>query len=194
MRLGDLMPLFRFHLRSLAGLERDDTGLELPDLETAYLEACRSIPEVAADLVREGRSPMFHTFEIVDVAGRRLIEVPFSERLKDGRRPRRPRRPALQILPRERRPTARTTYHLRCSYRFADTRQGLAVDTRVVEAHDTDAAITAAQKICLDPPDMQLASAFLISTEGAIVWSKHVPCEPVHWAETTRGLPRFAQV
>jgi hypothetical protein len=190
------MPLFRFHVRSLAGLEHDDTGQEFPNLETAYLEACHTIPEMAADLVREGLSPMSHTFEITDAAGQVLIEVPFAERLRDGRplrRPKRPRRPRPRAMLRNRRPKAGRVYHLRCSYRFADTRQGLAVDTRVVKAYDTNAAIAAAQKICLDPPDMQLASAFLISTEGAIVWSKHVPCEPFHWAEATRGLPRFAQ-
>ncbi|MCJ2019026.1 hypothetical protein MKK84_16510 [Methylobacterium sp. E-065] len=191
------MPLFRFHLRSLAGLESDDEGLQFPDLETAYLEACRAIPGMAIDFVRSGLNPMSYAFEITDAAGRRLIEVPFSERLRDGRRPRRPkrpRRPAPRTPPHERRSMAETVYHLRCSYRFADTRQGMAVDTRSVKARNADTAIAAAQKVCLDPPDMQLVSAFLISLEGTIVWSKHVPCEPAHWAEATRGVPRFAQV
>ena len=191
------MPLFRFHVRSLAGLERDDTGLEFPDLETAYLEACHTIPEMAADLVREGLNPMSHTFEITDAAGQVLIEVPFAERLRDGRplrRPKRPRRPRPRAMLRNRRPKAGRVYHLRCSYRFTDDRQGLAVGTRAVEARDADAAIVAAQKICVDPPDMQLASAFLISPGGTIVWSKPVVCEAVRWAEATRGVLRFAQV
>ena len=191
------MPLFRFHLRSLAGLESDDEGLHFPDLETAYLEACRAIPGMAVDFVRSGLNPMSYAFEITDAAGRRLIEVPFGERLRDGRRPRRPkrpRRPVSRTRTHQRRSTVGTVYRLRCSYRFADNRQGLAVNTRGVEARDADAAIAAAQRICLDPPEMQLVSAFLISPEGTIVWSKHVPFEPVQWAEATRGVPRFAQV
>lgn len=191
------MPLFRFHVRSLAGLEHDDTGLNFPDLETAYLEACHTIPEIAADLVRQGLSPMLHAFEIVDAAGQVLMEIPFAERLRDGQRPRRPRRPRCprsRTAPRVRRLTSKAVYHLRCSYRFTDDRQGLAVGTREVKASGMDSAIEAAQKICVDPPDMQLASAFLISPEGTIVWSKPAVCEPVRWAEATRGVPRFAQV
>jgi hypothetical protein len=191
------MPLFRFHLRSLAGLEHDDIGLECPDLETAYLEACHTIPEMAVDLVRKGVNPMSHAFEITDAAGQVLLKVPFAERLRDGRpprRPKRPQRPHPRTMLRSRRSKAGKVYHLRCSYRFADDRQGLAVDTRAVEARDADAAIAAAQKICVNPSDMQLASAFLMSPKGAIVWSKHVVCEPVRWAGATRGIPRFAQV
>jgi hypothetical protein len=191
------MQLFRFHVRSLLGLERDDTGLEFPDLETAYLEAYLTIPEIAADLVREGRNPMLHAFEITDATGQKLIEVPFSERLKDGRplqRPGRPKWPRSKAMRGERRPRAGAVYYLQCSYRFVDERQGLAVDTRGVKARDADAAIAAAQKICLDPSHMQLTSAFLISPEGAIVWSKHVLREPTRWANATRGVPRFAQV
>jgi hypothetical protein len=194
---GDLMPLFRFHLHAPNGVEFDDTGLEFQDLETAYLEACHTIPEIAADLVREGLSPMLHAFEIVDAAGQVLMEVPFGERLKDGQRPRRPRRPRCprsRTAPRARRLASRAAYHLRCSYRFTDDRQGLAVSTREVKASSTDAAIEAAEQICLDRPDMRLASAFLIEPGGLIVWSKHVAVEPVRWAEATRGVPRFAQV
>ena len=33
-----------------------------------------------------------------------------------------------------------------------------------------------------------IASAFLISPGGTIVWSKPVICEPVRWAEATRGV------
>ncbi len=191
------MPLFRFHLHALSGIEFDDTGLEFPNLETAYLEAYRSIPGMAADLMRSGVNPLAYAFEITDAAGRMLIEVPFSEALRDGRRPqrpKRPRRPHPLTSPHKRRPAAKTVYYLRCSYRFADDRQGLAVGSREVTARNEEAAIVAARMICLDPPDMRLASAFLTSSDGVIVWSKRVLEEPVRWANATRGMPRFAQV
>lgn len=89
------MPLFYFHLRTPTGLDPDEIGLEYSDLERAYLEACRTVPEMAVDLVRRGRSPMSHAFEITDAAGSLLLEVPFGEVLQDGRKPRRPPLPSV---------------------------------------------------------------------------------------------------
>lgn len=77
------MPLFFFHLRTPEGLDPDENGLMMPDLETAYLEACDSIPDMAADLVHKGLSPMPFSFVIADAAGETLMEVPFAERLRD---------------------------------------------------------------------------------------------------------------
>lgn len=191
------MPLFHFHLRTLSGTEFDDTGLQFPNLETAYLEACRSIPSMITDFVHAGLNPLAYAFEITDAAGQVLIEVPFTERLREGQPPRRPRRsrpPRARTAPSERRSVAKTVYQLRCSYRFTDHRQGLVVVMREVKARDADAASVAAQKLCLDPPDMQLASAFLVSPEGTPVWTRYGLCEPVRWANATRGVPRFAQI
>jgi hypothetical protein len=191
-----LMPWFHFHLRTPTGLERDDTGLEFASVEAAYLEVWHTIPEISADLARTKADLGQYVFEITDASGRLLMEVPFAERLRSGQRPRRPkraRRPRPRTASSERRAAVGTVYHLRCSYRFTDGRQGLAVGTNEVKARNLDAAILAAQKICLDRPHMQLASAFLISPEGLIVWSKRVLHEPVRWADATRGIPRFAQ-
>lgn len=77
------MPLFFFHLRTPDGLDPDEDGLLMPDLETAYLEACASIPGMAADLARSGLSPLPYTFIITDADGETLMEVPFAERLRD---------------------------------------------------------------------------------------------------------------
>jgi hypothetical protein len=85
------MPLFFFHLRTPRGLERDPFGLDRPSLEAAYLEACRAIPGVCADLLHEGMAPLACAFLVCDSAGLELLEVPFNERLHDGRRPGRPR-------------------------------------------------------------------------------------------------------
>ncbi|MCJ2021769.1 hypothetical protein MKK84_30895 [Methylobacterium sp. E-065] len=78
------MPWFYFHLRSPEGLNRDDIGLEFPSMEAAYLEACHTVPEMSADIVRKKANPARHAFEITDDSGALLIEVPFTEVL-DGR-------------------------------------------------------------------------------------------------------------
>lgn len=80
------MPLFYFHLRTPHGLDPDEDGLVLADVETAYLQACAAIPEMAADFARAGLSPIPYTFVIADALGEILIEVPFSERLYDPER------------------------------------------------------------------------------------------------------------
>ncbi|MBX9661047.1 MAG: hypothetical protein K2X00_21015 [Nitrospiraceae bacterium] len=84
------MPLFFFHLRSPAGLDRDEIGLDLDGLEIAYLEACASIPNMAADLLKRKAKPSQHSFEIMDAADNLLMEVPFSEVLDRERKPVRP--------------------------------------------------------------------------------------------------------
>ena len=81
------MPLFYFHLRSPKGLEQDETGLEFADLETAYLEAYRTVPELGAEFARQEKNPARYAFEIADAAGLLLMEVPFTEVLDRGRKP-----------------------------------------------------------------------------------------------------------
>ncbi len=52
------------------GLEEDDLGIELPDVEHAYLEAYRAIPETVVDLMRQGVGGRDHAFVIADAGGR----------------------------------------------------------------------------------------------------------------------------
>lgn len=75
------LPLFLFHLRTPDGLEEDDLGIELPDVEHAYLEAYRAIPETVVDLMRQGVEARDHVFVIADAEGAVLMEVPLSEPL-----------------------------------------------------------------------------------------------------------------
>ena len=84
------MPLFLVHLRSPTRYERDDIGVEHATLEAAYLDVCDAVPAIAAALMREGRNPLEHTFEIADADGTTLLEVPFTERLREGGTVRRP--------------------------------------------------------------------------------------------------------
>ena len=88
------MPWFYFHLRTPMGLERDDAGLEFASIEAAYLEACHTVPEMSADLVRRKANPARYVFEITDGCDRALIEVPFAEILDCGRKPVPPHRTA----------------------------------------------------------------------------------------------------
>jgi hypothetical protein len=71
--------LFFFHLRTAEGVERDEVGLSLESLDSAYLSACDTIPAAAAELLRARQDPMACAYLIHDEAGRLLIEVPFAE-------------------------------------------------------------------------------------------------------------------
>ncbi|MDP4024887.1 hypothetical protein Q8W71_19845 [Methylobacterium sp. NEAU 140] len=85
------MPLFRFHLRTPSGLEYDPHGLEFPDLDAAYLDACAAVPALSAEFLRAGRDPLVCAFVIADAQDRPLLEMPFRERLRGPRPARRPR-------------------------------------------------------------------------------------------------------
>src|SRR4029079_6159522 len=61
---------YYFHLRVGGTLSSDELGLELPDLETAYLEAFRGAQEMWAELLAAGSDPFSRAFEIADADGR----------------------------------------------------------------------------------------------------------------------------
>ena len=81
------MPLFFFHLRTPEGLEPDQDGLVMADLETAYLQACAAIPDMAAEFMQTGQNPLPYGFVIADAVGETLMEVPFAERMRSSRPP-----------------------------------------------------------------------------------------------------------
>ncbi|GJE44019.1 DUF6894 family protein [Methylobacterium soli] len=89
------MTLYHFHLRTAGGLERDETGMIRPDLETAYLDVCRTIPALMTEMVREGHDPAACAFEIRDGADQLLMEVPFLERVAKRPKSRHPATPTL---------------------------------------------------------------------------------------------------
>ncbi len=76
------MPRFYFHLLSIDGRQRDDIGFDFADAEAAYLEAYRTIPAIAADMLEKGHDPMGAAFEIADERGRVLFQIPFTERVR----------------------------------------------------------------------------------------------------------------
>lgn len=73
------MPLFYFHVRSTAGLEKDHQGLEFDSLDEAVADARRAGAEMLLDeAVEETRRRTDSTFEITDVSGKVIARVPFS--------------------------------------------------------------------------------------------------------------------
>ena len=73
------MPLFHFHLTTPTDIEFDQDGIELPDLDRAYLAACQAIPETVADLADGQHDPSLCAFHIADSAGMVLMVVPLLE-------------------------------------------------------------------------------------------------------------------
>ena len=79
------MTRFFFDLSTPAGFERDAVGIEFASLERAYLEASRAAIDISADLMRERKDPSRYSFELRDVSGDLVLELPFSEVLQPGR-------------------------------------------------------------------------------------------------------------
>jgi hypothetical protein len=76
---------FFFHLSTPVGLEHDEDGLTLEDLDTAYLKACAAIPDMTADFLRQGVDSASYVFVIANAEDETLMEVPFTERLPQRR-------------------------------------------------------------------------------------------------------------
>ena len=79
------MPLFYFHLRDELGPHPDEGGIELLDVETAYLEAFRGALGLWGELLEQRRDPRCSRFEVTDETGEALFELPFSEVLESTR-------------------------------------------------------------------------------------------------------------
>src|SRR5262245_19781766 len=86
----DPIPKFFFDHWDGQAIDRDDEGLELPDLDTAYLEAFRAATEMWIEALREVRNPGRERFEIRDAEGQLLLVLPFSEIIERGNGARRP--------------------------------------------------------------------------------------------------------
>jgi len=77
--MNEAMPCFYFHLRAAQGLSPDEMGLELPNVEAAYLEAFKTARDMWADLLRKREDPTQYSFEITDSLGQVIETPPFSE-------------------------------------------------------------------------------------------------------------------
>jgi len=84
------MPRFFFHLRGgPTGFSLDAEGVNLPNVEAAYLEAHQAALDMAREWLRKGRNPRDYAFELMNAAGEVMFELPFAEALdrQAGRRP-----------------------------------------------------------------------------------------------------------
>jgi hypothetical protein len=73
------LPQFFFNFRDENGVDLDREGLDLPDLDAAYMEAFEAAKEMWIEAIRDMRNPMRQSFEVVDADGKPLIIVPFGE-------------------------------------------------------------------------------------------------------------------
>ena len=78
---------YHFHLRIGRELSPDEIGIDMPDLDTAYLEAFQAAQAMWAELLAERSDPMLRSFEIADSNGRVLLILPFREVLERASRP-----------------------------------------------------------------------------------------------------------
>jgi hypothetical protein len=76
------MPRFFFNLSSEGNVSMDETGMDFPSLETAYLDACEAILEMGIEKLRARQDPSKDMFEIADGQRNVLMQVPFSEALR----------------------------------------------------------------------------------------------------------------
>jgi hypothetical protein len=78
---------YYFHLRVSHEISPDELGLELPDLDRAYLEAFQAAQSMWGELLAERSDPLLRSFEIADADGRVLLTLPFREVLEQARKP-----------------------------------------------------------------------------------------------------------
>ena len=80
------MARYFFHLVSPNETSKDDIGTELPNAEAAYLQACDAALEISFEMLRERRDPSRYAFEVADVEGRVVFEIPFAEVTRPAQR------------------------------------------------------------------------------------------------------------
>jgi len=79
------MPRFFFDHFDGQRLDRDEDGLEFPNVETAYLQAFEAAVEMWAEALHERRNPSRDWFKIKDVKGHVVFELPFAEIVESGK-------------------------------------------------------------------------------------------------------------
>lgn len=89
------MPTFFFHFSDGRRKLPSDLGLQFASLDQAYIEVCRTIPEIARELLIKRQDPLAASCTIADAKGRTLMTVPFTDVLSpsEWRRAKARRRP-----------------------------------------------------------------------------------------------------
>ena len=85
------MPHYFFNLVGKDGYYSvDEDGSTFGDVEAAYLDVHRAILDMSLDMLRTRRDPGSFRFEVVDMNGRIVLDVAFSEVLRPVGAPRVP--------------------------------------------------------------------------------------------------------
>ncbi|HWC62153.1 MAG TPA: hypothetical protein VG501_00925 [Rhizomicrobium sp.] len=77
------MRRFFIHLEVGGALQSDGVGILCEAPELAYLQACRAIPDVAAEMLRHRQDPMDCRFVIENEKGEEMFVVPFDEVIRE---------------------------------------------------------------------------------------------------------------
>lgn len=77
------MPQYFFHIRAGEDLDRDEFGVDLPDLDSVRSEARRAVAGFMFDAAMDGQPLPGQSFEIVDGKGTCVLILPF-DRVWDG--------------------------------------------------------------------------------------------------------------
>jgi hypothetical protein len=83
MKASNAMRRFFIHLNVDGTLQRDQIGLLCEAPELVYMHACRSIPDLAAAMLRARQNPMHCRFLIENAEGEEMFDVPFSEVIRE---------------------------------------------------------------------------------------------------------------
>jgi len=73
------MPRFFFNFRHDDVLDRDEDGIDLPDFESAYLEAYQGALDIFVESRRNGRDPDFTTIEVRNTSDTLVLDLPIAE-------------------------------------------------------------------------------------------------------------------
>ncbi|MGH6827923.1 MAG: DUF6894 family protein [Rhizomicrobium sp.] len=74
---------FYFHLQTPSGLEPADFAVWCEGPEEAFVEACRAIPDIAAEMLRDGQDPLACQFLIHNGKGEEMFTVRFAELIRE---------------------------------------------------------------------------------------------------------------
>jgi hypothetical protein len=74
----------RYFFKFTGDLARDDLGIEMPDIETAFIEAVRGARSCIADRALRGVLSLSDEVEVSDDDGHVLFVVPFAEAVGGG--------------------------------------------------------------------------------------------------------------
>jgi hypothetical protein len=79
------IPLFFFDYFDGQQLHKAEDGLELRDVDAAYLEAFKAATDIWGEALRARRNPDADAFSIRDGTGTVVLELPFAEILESSR-------------------------------------------------------------------------------------------------------------